>query len=121
MSPVRDLAVHVKLYTNQGGLLLISSDRDDPSNYERYLVGIPGRYVSRCRIPENLLNHGAFVVGVSASVPNVHRFFSDPSVVSFSVDEAASSGSNWSGPRGGFFRPALHWDILATTAVKKYS
>ena len=88
------------------------SDRDDPINFDRYLVRQPGRYLSRCRIPGHLLNKGVLVVGISASVPHVQQFFSDATVLRFSVDDAGSPGSQWAGDRGGFFRPALTWDIV---------
>jgi lipopolysaccharide transport system ATP-binding protein len=106
-APIRDLALHIKLDTIQGERLFITSDRDDPTNYERYLVRQPGRYISRCHVPASLLNRGAFVVEISASVPNVQMLFSEPNVVRFSVDEAGSPGSHWAGDRGGFFRPAV--------------
>jgi hypothetical protein len=113
-APIRDLALHIKLDTIQGERLFITSDRDDPANYQRYMVRQPGRYLSRCHVPASLLNRGVFIVEVSASIPNVQMLFSEPSVVRFSVDEAGSPGSHWAGDRGGFFRPALAWDILAS-------
>jgi homopolymeric O-antigen transport system ATP-binding protein len=117
MDPIRDLALYVKLYTNQSELLFISSDRDDPSNYERHLVRQPGKYLSRCRVPADLLNRGGFVVGISASVPNWQQFFGEPSVVSFSVDDAGSPGSQWAGDRGGLLRPAMRWDIVVRDLI----
>jgi lipopolysaccharide transport system ATP-binding protein len=115
--PIRDLSLQIKLYTIQGEHLLTTSDRDDPCNYDRFLVKTPGRYLSRCHIPANLLNRGVFLVGISASVPNVQRLFGDPGAVRFSVDDAGGPGSQWAGDRGGFFRPALQWDILVCQGV----
>jgi lipopolysaccharide transport system ATP-binding protein len=109
--PMRDLQVQVKLHSALGELLFTSSDRDDLARYERYLIRAPGRYVSRCHIPANLLNRGVFVVGISAAVPNVDRYFWDQYSVKFTVDGTGGVASQWAGDRGGFFRPALQWDL----------
>jgi lipopolysaccharide transport system ATP-binding protein len=98
----------------QGEHLFTTSERDAALNYDRFMVKKPGRYLSRCRVPANLLNRGSFVVGISAAIPNVHVLFWEPSAVQFAVDDAGGPGSQWAGDRGGFFRPALHWDVLAS-------
>jgi lipopolysaccharide transport system ATP-binding protein len=110
-APMRDLHVQIKLYTALGELLFISSDRDDLLRHERYLIRAPGYYVSRCRIPANLLNKGIYVVGISASVPNINRYFWDQHSVKFIVDSTDGVGCQWAEERGGFFCPALQWDI----------
>jgi hypothetical protein len=35
----------------------------------------------------------------------------DRHTVRFSIDETGGVGSNWIEDRGGFFRPALEWEI----------
>ena len=111
---VRDLSLQIKLYSIQGEHLFTTSERDEALNYDRFMVKNPGRYISRCRVPANLLNRGIFVVEISAAIPNVHWLFRDHSAVRFSVDDAGGAGSQWAGDRGGFFRPALHWDVLVS-------
>jgi len=111
MEPIRDLRVGIFLYSSLGELLFISFDRDDPLRHEHYAVRVPGHYVSCCHIPANLLNRGIFVVGVSASVSHIHRYFWDRYSVKFTVDDTGGVASQWVGDRGGFFRPALQWDI----------
>src|SRR5262245_19893496 len=111
---VHDLSLQIKLYTLQGEHLFTTSERDAALNYDRFMVKNPGRYLSRCRVPANLLNRGSFVVGISAAIPNVHWLFWDHSAVRFAVDDAGGPGSQWAGDRGGFFRPVLHWDVLAS-------
>jgi lipopolysaccharide transport system ATP-binding protein len=108
---ISDLRIQFKLYSALGETLFMSSDTDDPNRHKLYFTRTPGRYTSRCHIPGNLLNKGVFVVGVSATVPTVHRFFLDQQAVRFAVDESGGVGSNWVEERGGFFRPALDWDI----------
>jgi lipopolysaccharide transport system ATP-binding protein len=109
--PVPDFRVQFKLYTALGETLFITSDTDDPARHERYLTRHAGEYISRCHIPANLLNKGVFVVGLSASTPHVRGYYLDHHVVRFSIDETGGLGSNWIEDRGGFFRPALDWEI----------
>jgi lipopolysaccharide transport system ATP-binding protein len=109
--PVPDFRVVFKLYTSLGELLFQTSDTDDPARHKRYLTRDAGEYISRCHIPANLLNKGVFVVGLGASTPHVRVFYLDHHTVRFSIDETGGVGSNWIEERGGFFRPALDWEI----------
>ena len=111
LQPIRNLAVVIKLYSNLEELLFISSDVDDPARMGQYPVRPAGHYISRCHIPANLLNSGYFFLGIGASVPNVCRYFWEQHSVRFTVDETGGVGTQWAGERGGFFRPALGWDI----------
>lgn len=108
---VRDLRVQFKLYTTRGELLFISSDRDERQHHEGYFTRGPGRYVSRCHVPGNLLNGGVFIVGLSAAVMNVDRYFVDSNCVRFEISAASEMTSLWADNRGGFFRPMLQWEI----------
>jgi lipopolysaccharide transport system ATP-binding protein len=109
--PVPDFRVVFKLYTSLGELLFQTSDTDDPARHKRYLTRDAGEYISRCHIPANLFNKGVFVVGLGASTPHVRVFYLDHHTVRFSIDETGGVGSNWIEERGGFFRPALDWEI----------
>jgi lipopolysaccharide transport system ATP-binding protein len=109
--PVPDFRVVFKLYTALGEVLFQTSDTDDPARHKRYLTRDAGEYISRCHIPANLLNKGVFVVGLGASTPHVRVFYLDHHTVRFSIDETGGVGSNWIEDRGGFFRPALDWEI----------
>jgi lipopolysaccharide transport system ATP-binding protein len=109
--PIRDLRVQIKLSSNRGDLLFISTDTDDPTHHEQHRTRAPGHFVSRCSIPANLLNAGAFVVGVSAAVFDVQRYFGDDGCLKLTVNSAADPASLWGHPRSGFLRPALHWDV----------
>jgi lipopolysaccharide transport system ATP-binding protein len=110
-APARELRVHVKLYSSMGELLFISSDRDDPSLYERHHLRPPGHYVSRCHIPANLLNRGGFVIGVSATSLHGGQLFADQYTLRFTVDATDGVGTQWPWDRNGFFRPALRWEV----------
>lgn len=111
LQPIRSLALIIKLYSNLEELLFISSDVDDPARMGQYPIRPEGHYISRCHIPANLLNSGSFWLGISASVPNVYRYFWEQRSVRFSVEETGGVGTQWTAERPGFFRPALGWDI----------
>jgi lipopolysaccharide transport system ATP-binding protein len=112
-APAREFRVHVKLQSSMGDMLFISSDRDDPELYERHQLRPPGHYVSRCHIPANLLNRGAYVVGVSATSLHSGQLFADQYTLRFTVDVTDGVGTQWPWDRNGYFRPALRWDIEA--------
>jgi lipopolysaccharide transport system ATP-binding protein len=111
--PIRDLRIQVKLYSTRGDLLFISTDTDDPAKNEQHRVRGPGRFFSRCYIPANLLNTGVFVVGISAAVFDVHRYFWDDGCLRLTVEFAKGPASLWGDARGGFLRPALQWEITS--------
>jgi lipopolysaccharide transport system ATP-binding protein len=116
---ISDLRIQFKLFSALGELLFMSSDTDDPDRHKTFYTRKPGHYTSRCHIPANLLNKGVFVVGVSVTVPTVHRFFFDQQAVKFAVDESGGVGSNWVEERDGFFRPALEWEIERSPATRE--
>ena len=108
--PIRDIRVQIKLFDSEGIHLFSSADTDDLSRHKRYHVRQPGHYVSRCYVPANLLNSRMFVAGFSVAVPHVHLYFALENCVTFTVS-GDGVGSQWAEPRGGYFRPALDWDI----------
>ena len=94
-----------------GEILFLSFDRDSLANHQRYSVRERGYYISRCVIPGNLLNTGTYVIGVSASIPNVAHLFFDPYAIQITVDVTGAVATQWAESRGGFLRPALDWNI----------
>jgi lipopolysaccharide transport system ATP-binding protein len=108
---IQGLRVGIVLYSSLGEVLLLSFDTDDQDRYGRWPVRPPGHYVSRCHIPANLLNKGTFIVGISASVSKIHRYFWNQYCVTFTVDESGGVATQWTENRGGYFRPAFEWDI----------
>jgi lipopolysaccharide transport system ATP-binding protein len=108
---VTGLRVGLYLMTSQGEMIFTSFDTDDPKAFERHAVRRAGRYVSRCRIPPNLLNEGRFVLGVNASSFRIRSYFSQDHVLTFTVDGTGAPGSHWPEPRVGPLRPALEWEI----------
>jgi lipopolysaccharide transport system ATP-binding protein len=110
-APVTGLRVGFYLMTVRGEYVFTSFDTDDPRQFERLPVRAPGRYLSRCTIPPNLLNEGRYVLGVNASSYRIRRYFQDEHVLAFTVDGMGAPGKHWPEPRLGPLRPALEWKI----------
>ncbi|MFQ5922051.1 MAG: hypothetical protein ACE5M4_04340, partial [Anaerolineales bacterium] len=109
---IKGLRVGIYLSTGKGDPILTSFDTDDPDAYSNYDARPAGRYVSRCRVPANLLNEGRFVLGVNASSFGVRSYFTDEFALSFIADGTRAPGSQWSETRRGPMRPALEWKIV---------
>jgi lipopolysaccharide transport system ATP-binding protein len=108
---ITGLRVGIYLSTSRGEPVFTSFDIDDPAAYEEHTSRPPGRQVSRCRIPENLLNEGRFVLGVNASAFRIKSHFTEEHALTFSVDGTGAPGSQWAEKRQGPVRPALEWEI----------
>jgi lipopolysaccharide transport system ATP-binding protein len=105
------LRTGVYLSTSRGEPVLTSFDADDPAIFEQVRLRRAGGYISRCRLPRDLLNEGVFSLGVNASAFRVRSYFTDERALTFSVDGAGSPGSHWPEARPGPVRPALEWHI----------
>lgn len=112
LQDVTGLRVGLYLYSNRGEPILNTFDTDAPEDFEEYSERKAGRYVSRCRIPADLLNGGRFVLGVNASSYRIRSYFTDEHALTFDVDGTGAPGSHWPERRMGVIRPALEWDIL---------
>jgi lipopolysaccharide transport system ATP-binding protein len=108
---VVDFRVGLTISTHQGETLFQSMDTDDPKLFETFSTRSPGRYMSICRLPADLLNAGSFTVGVFASSFAIKSFLREEHVISFTVDASAGVGSRWPETRDGPYRPALGWSI----------
>jgi len=109
---VTGLRVGLYLMTSQGEPLFASFDTDNRRSFEQHTVRRAGRYISRCRIPADLLNEGRFVLGVNASSFRIRSYFTEEHALTFTVDGTGAPGSQWPETRVGPLRPALEWAIL---------
>jgi lipopolysaccharide transport system ATP-binding protein len=105
------LRVGMYLATSRGEQVFTSFDTDNPETYERLTDRRKGHYLSRCRIPRDLLNGGVFVLGVNASSFRIRSYFTDEHALTFTVDPTGAPGSQWAETRRGPVRPALNWEI----------
>jgi lipopolysaccharide transport system ATP-binding protein len=108
---ISGLRTGLYLTTSQGEPVFTSFDTDDEEDFQARVVRYPGRHVSRCHIPADLLNEGRFVLGVNASVFRIRSYFTDEHALTFAVDGTGAPGSHWQERRRGPVRPALKWDI----------
>jgi lipopolysaccharide transport system ATP-binding protein len=96
-----------------------SFETDEPEAFDTHDQRIAGRYISRVKIPGNLLNSGRFVVGVNASSYRIKTYFHDEQVLAFNVDASGAPGTHWPEPRLGPVRPALKWEIKKIDHAKQ--
>ena len=74
------------------------------------------RYISRCKIPGNLLNAGTFYIGVAlTSTTPLHIHFYEQDLLFMTVHDPIEGiptrGAGYSGPIPGPVRPLLEWDL----------
>jgi lipopolysaccharide transport system ATP-binding protein len=109
---VTGLRAGVYLFSSRGESVFTSFDTDDPERFEKLTDRSAGRYISRCRIPVNMLNGGTFVLGVNASSFQIQSYFTDEHALTFTVDVTGAPGSQWAESRQGPIRPALDWEVV---------
>jgi len=105
------LRIGFYLSTTRGEYVFSSFDTDDARMYEETGSRSAGIYVSRCRIPADLLNTGYFILGINASSYRIRRYFQDEQALTFTVNTDGAPGSQWAEPRFGLVRPRFHWTI----------
>ena len=108
---ISGLRVGIYMMTTRGEFVFTSFDTDDPELFTNYSTRTPGRYISRCAIPPDLMNEGRYVLGVNASVYRIQRYFQDDKALTFTVDATGAPGMQWPEPRLGPVRPKLVWKI----------
>jgi lipopolysaccharide transport system ATP-binding protein len=110
---ITGLRIGIYLQSMRGELIFTSFDTDQPEMYEQFTQRGPGRFVSRCTIPGDLLNEGRYLLGVNASSFRVKRYFQDERALAFNVDPTGAPGMQWPERRHGMLRPRLDWTIEA--------
>lgn len=108
---VKGLRVGIYLITARGEFVFTSFDTDEENAFISYDQRSAGSYISRVKIPANLLNSGRFVAGVNASSYRIKTYFHDEQALAFNVDASGAPGTHWPEPRMGPIRPALKWEI----------
>ncbi len=103
-----------RLLTSDGTTVFQACDSMAPSWSESERQA--GNYVSRCTIPGNLLNQGAYTLELSADVPFVKILFSEIAAVSFEVFESFKDGHTRSESWPGVVNPLFEWQIARSPA-----
>ena len=109
--PIAGLRVGIYLNTSHGEVVFTSFDTDEPEKFEKMATRPAGHYISRCRIPKDILNEGRYILGLNASSYRIKRYFQDEQALTFSVDSTGAPGKQWPEPRLGPVRPRLEWSI----------
>jgi lipopolysaccharide transport system ATP-binding protein len=107
MTAVRGLRVALSLLTEDGIAVLSSSDRLVSADSRP-----PGSYVSRCRIPGDLLNIGAYVVSVGIDIPTYKVLLPEREYLRFIITELMNNPMGLgSQPPVGMINPKLDWEV----------
>jgi len=69
----------------------------------------PGRFVSRCVVPGNLLSPGRYLLSVNIGMVNVKNLVRLDNILIFDIEDTGSAGSIYSRGRMGVIRPKLKW------------
>ena len=92
------------------------------SNADRVECLPPGEYAAECRVPRNLLNEGAYFVGIAITTyydaGSFEVEFFDRNALTFNVIDPMDERSNrygFGGPIPGMLRPKLAWKIDKVT------
>ncbi len=73
---------------------------------------LPGRYISTCNIPGNLLNQGTYTVTRMLFVKDRGRvIFEHNNTLTFDVIFPQSKTFGWMGKKEGVVRPELEWSL----------
>jgi lipopolysaccharide transport system ATP-binding protein len=110
-SPLTGLRIGIYLSTTRGEYVFSSFDTDDAGRFEATGSRSAGHYISRCRIPADLLNSGYFILSLNASSYRIRRYFQDEQALTFTVNTDGAPGSQWAEPRLGLVRPRFDWTI----------
>jgi lipopolysaccharide transport system ATP-binding protein len=110
-APLTGLRIGIYLSTTRGEYVFTSFDTDDAGRFEETGSRSAGHYVSRCRVPADLLNSGYFILSINASSYRNRRYFQDEQALTFNVNTSGAPGAQWAEPRPGLVRPRFDWTI----------
>jgi lipopolysaccharide transport system ATP-binding protein len=99
-----------RIITADGTVVFTSSDSNDSAWDGR--PRHPGKYVSRCKIPGNLLNEGQYaLLNVWADIPLVKVMFLEENLLTFYIEQTGGVSGRFSEKWSGVICPALPWTI----------
>jgi lipopolysaccharide transport system ATP-binding protein len=105
---VTTLRVGVRLLAQDGTVLLASTDMDEGPEE---MLREPGVYLSRCKVPGDLLNFGQYYVSVGCDFPMVRTHFVVDQGLAFRIEQTGGAGGHISDGRSGMLRMRLPWRI----------
>jgi lipopolysaccharide transport system ATP-binding protein len=102
------LRIGINLLGPDGSVLLNSKDVEST---DEEVVREPGRYVSRCTIPQDFLNYGQYSIAVGADFPTTQSHFFRDRCLSFTVERTGGVGGHITDHRPGVVRVRLPWNV----------
>ena len=108
LQQISDFYTHIRVLT-QGGIIVFGSGGWDDESVE-ISNHLPGRYLARCVIPNNLLNQGSYSLTVTGAIPNVRYVFVEENVLTWKISDIGGAGGAIS-TRPGIIRPLLKWGV----------
>jgi lipopolysaccharide transport system ATP-binding protein len=112
------IRVGMDLFQEDGTHVFRSYDDDSPQNLGCRTGS--NTYVSRVRIPGNILNTGIFLIDIIAGIHNIRWFLKDSVDWMFEIVQTAGPNLHYVGVRPGVLLPDLAWEItpLVTKGLK---
>jgi lipopolysaccharide transport system ATP-binding protein len=117
LQPLARSRVSLFLMAEDGTIVFTAADCTGNDWFER--VRQPGRYISRCQIPGNLLNTTQYAVRVAADTPGIAVHFDVEPAITFAVEptggvtERFASFERWPGVTC----PLLNWEIERLSSI----
>ena len=109
LKALSQLRIAVRVVAADGTIAFTSSDDANPTWDGR--PRDPGRYISRCSIPGNLMNEGRYSLTLSADVPFIETFFFEESALTLDAQRIAGGGTRYPEYWPGLVCPKLEWDV----------
>ena len=107
-----DLRIALALLNDEGVEIFVSSDFHEQGNRRQRQ---PGEYMSRCRIPGELLNTGKYAASIDAEIPRFSTFVQGVQVP-FEIEELSNNslGVTLASRPPGIIHPRLDWEVTRT-------
>jgi lipopolysaccharide transport system ATP-binding protein len=108
-TPIPSLRVGFQLIAADGTVVFASGDTSHPAGDQQ--TRRPGRYVSRCQVPGELLAPGQYTITGTAEVPFVEVLAVADAAVTFHVDDTGGAPGHYPERSPGVIRPSLPWEV----------
>jgi lipopolysaccharide transport system ATP-binding protein len=108
--PIRNMRMSIRALTEDGVTVFTTTDQNHP--WHEGETRQPGRYVSRCRIPGNLLNAGYYLISAGCDIPFTEIIFFEEKALGFHVEQTGGVNSRYPERWPGVICPDLTWSLV---------
>jgi homopolymeric O-antigen transport system ATP-binding protein len=105
----------IRLLREDGLTVFTSTDQNSVGTTET--LRQPGRYVSRCRIPGNLLNAGYYLISAGCDFPFLEVVFFEEMTLGFRIEQVGGVNSRYPERWPGVITPDLDWSLTGAPTV----